>query len=86
MNVQAEAALGELHPELWVKFTIPKGPTELKANILPRPGRVPSQLPRALQQGKSVPFSNSIHMPESHRSFKGLYHTIAPPLQPFPPR
>ena len=49
-------------------------------------GRAPSQLPRALQQGKSVPFSKSIHMPESHRNFKGLYYTIAPPLQPLPPR
>lgn len=39
MTVQAEAAPGKLHPELWVKFTIPKGPTELKANILPRPGK-----------------------------------------------
>ena len=39
MNVQAEAGFGESYPKLWVMFTTPKGATEVKANILPRPGK-----------------------------------------------
>lgn len=67
--------------------TIPKGLQSWKLifSLLKTREGLQARLPRALQWGKSVPFSNSIDMPESHRNFKGLYHTIALPYN-CPPR